>query len=623
MKAAVVRAADAGRAGAQSLLEDAVDRAGLWRLLAERADGEPEELRVVLAVAELPCSGRDTPVGPVLMERFVFLLRERGFHNVVVITCGHDNVRTRDVSPDVDDDVSDGLVREGLPVGSVLRSKGVARNWVEAEFRVNIAGNATHPEWGYAACLAGLLHVLPPPDSDHCGAWMPGDEPEAVVDLLRYCPPDFNILSIPESSDSSVGARPAGAPVNGAVVATSDAVLADVIAASLIGVDPAVSPLAAQALTQIGLPGAYDIEGDLTPFPDWRNPPRMLPDMRAALCGLLSTAGIAKTLTRSLQMSLAKGALPRRRTSLGLDLDAYRTADYDDAAAGMDRLEPFIGAVPPRPDRMRWRYLDGAVLFGCERTVDVPYDAFVTRVDISRVIALTSDYLGGCVVPVDRDNDGQVIRQAERSVNLPQPNYLAFFGADVLDVCKLESVSRTADGHRLAWRAVRSPNESAIRDDGSVAFLRADGGHRTRVVIRTYQQFALPPCWQVVKLEAVWPGLRDALVGDAYHRFFRRTLDNIEAGYAGRDVRIGRSGEEGEGVGLLTGWPDVLTRLAGEIAQQAACAMQPLSRSAGPEHVDADGFRHFAAAESAPEGLLEALAWLPPRLPGLLRAVFR
>ncbi|WP_317931737.1 hypothetical protein [Streptomyces cellostaticus] len=310
------------------------------------------------------------------------------------------------------------------------------------------------------------------------------------------------------------------------------------------------------------------------------------PLARATRSWGLSVVGMAESASRAFGVSFATGSLAQCKVALGnvtlgLDLGAYDPSDYDAVADQLEPLEALLDALPTDGNGMRWRHDDGAVLFACERTVAVPYDEFVSRVDISQAIRLTADYLGGCVAPVDRDEAGRVIRQAERSIALPQPNYLAFFGADLLDVCKLESIRRTADTQCLSWSAVRSPNDSAVLDDGSVIFSRADGGARTKIIIRTHQQFTLPLVLRMMDLDG-WPrvpgipgtpGVKRLLVEDAYRRFFTTTLDNFEACYQGRLHRTGLRRDEVPG--------------------------RPLRGAARPDHVDANGFRHFTAARSS------------------------
>ncbi|MEV0387470.1 hypothetical protein [Nonomuraea sp. NPDC050643] len=219
-------------------------------------------------------------------------------------------------------------------------------------------------------------------------------------------------------------------------------------------------------------------------------------------------------------------------------------------------------------------------------------DATAARVDIGRVISYMNDSLGGCVVPVATDDDGRVRWQAERNLYLPQPNHLAMFGGDVIDVCKLESVRHEPDRRRTTWRTVRSPNGSALYDDGSVTFAAADDGRRTTITVRVRQRFTLPLFWQVVDLDA-WPELKAALVADAYRQFLPATMDNFEARYEGREFRIGRPPQR------VPGPPTERLALLLDLAAQAAgTARERLSAPA--EKVGDDGFAHFEAGTGHP-----------------------
>ena len=172
------------------------------------------------------------------------------------------------------------------------------------------------------------------------------------------------------------------------------------------------------------------------------------------------------------------------------------------------------------------------------------FGEFVARVDIAAGISLMADYLGGRRVPVSVDEQGRVVRQAERNVYLPQPNYLAIWGGEPIDVCKIELVQRGADEHRLLWRTINSLNGSARWDDGSLTFtdLGADG---TRVTVRGRQLFTLPAAWSGVDLDLL-PEVKKPLVEDAYRRFFTATFDNLEACFEGRPFRIGRPAPTGD-----------------------------------------------------------------------------
>ena len=92
--------------------------------------------------------------------------------------------------------------------------------------------------------------------------------------------------------------------------------------------------------------------------------------------------------------------------------------------------------------------------------------------------------LGGVVVPIAYDEVGRPVKQAERNIYLPQPNYLVLYQGKPIDVSKLEVVEYRADRHRLYWKTVGSENNSAIYDDGIATFERSGEGTCITIVSR-------------------------------------------------------------------------------------------------------------------------------------------
>ena len=84
------------------------------------------------------------------------------------------------------------------------------------------------------------------------------------------------------------------------------------------------------------------------------------------------------------------------------------------------------------------------------------------------------------------------MRQAERNIYLPQPNYLVLYQGKPIDVSKLEVVEYAADRHRLYWKTVLSENGSATYDDGIATFERTSDG--TRVTITGTPAVHLADC---------------------------------------------------------------------------------------------------------------------------------
>ncbi|MCX4760042.1 hypothetical protein OG562_03365 [Streptomyces sp. NBC_01275] len=303
--------------------------------------------------------------------------------------------------------------------------------------------------------------------------------------------------------------------------------------------------------------------------------------LRRLLTVVDQTAELATELASALRSRPNDAPTRTAPTPLGVDALAFEPAEFEAVARHLEPLDRLIASVPPSADGMRWRYLDEAVLFRCERQVPTPFDEFTTRLDISKVIGLTSGHLAGCTDVQAHDEAGRPIRQLERSINRAQPAYLALCGADVLDVCKLETIDYGPDEQLLRWRQVHSENASALQDDGSVSFARTGGG--TRVTICAYQQFALPPLWRAIT-PTLWPAVRRALVEDAYRRSFHTTLNTIAA------HGQGSTGPVAETSGADFSLRDAVARVAEPLNPLAGLAPWRPTR---PEYTDSSGFRHF------------------------------
>ena len=287
-----------------------------------------------------------------------------------------------------------------------------------------------------------------------------------------------------------------------------------------------------------------------------------------------------------------KDALRRRAVPLGLDIDTIPDTAFDALVDELRRLEPVAAAATPASNELAWRYVHDAVAFRYSRLLPIRFDRFIRRVDIARTIQFMNDYLGGLLVPLSHDALGRPVRQAERNIYLPQPNYLVLYQGKPIDVSKLEVVEYQDDRHRLYWKTLLSENGSAVYDDGIASFeQRRDG---TQVTITGRQQFALPPFFQVFDPAQV-PGLKPMLVTHAYQTFFDRTIANFEALVEGRDIRIGRPVDE-------TALPpaEQLMPLLQRIGEAALPLLQRLQQRTtdSPEHLaDADGFVHVAPEE--------------------------
>ena len=529
-------------------------------------------------------------------------------------------------------DLADDLVPSPLPPTSVLTEQVVSRAWLTAGTRVVIGRAVTDLVDAYAGCLDTLLRVVPE---------VAGCEPaDVAVDIAQHLPPHLAVVDAVSMSAGADGSRILDARETNTVVVTTDPLLADVTLAALLGVDRSASSLVARAVEVLGPPlGA--VEGDLTPFvgvdrahplatraarrvardrrlarvlsaatggPDEGSAPAdavlaglrpvVTEAVRAATdavgqAGLVGLLGVAGALTDGGQVwaaTMDKSRVDRRVVPLGFDPSDHGDDDYDGLAERLGAIDAIVEALPrpDDPDDLRWCLVDGSTVFEVSRLVPADFDAWVARVDVAAGISLMADYLGGRRVAVGQDPTRE--RQAERNLYLPQPNYVAAWGGEPIDVCKVELVERGPDRHRLLWRTVGSPNGSAVHDDGTLTFERAEvtgGSPGTRVTIRGRQLFTLPPVLDAADLPAL-PELHGPLLEEAYRRFFTATFDNLEACFEGREFRIGRPPPDPdeplltESVRMLV---DGLTsRLGGDDVRRHEAEPDPA--------LDVHGFRH-------------------------------
>jgi hypothetical protein len=270
---------------------------------------------------------------------------------------------------------------------------------------------------------------------------------------------------------------------------------------------------------------------------------------------------------------------------------------FDELVTELLQLEPVAESALAVSDELRWRYVEQAVVFGYTKLLPIDYNLFVQRVDVARTIQFMNDYLGGVVVPLQHDDQQRPIRQAERNIYLPQPNYIVLYQGKPIDVSKLEVVEYATDHQRLYWKTVASENASATYDDGIATFSRTEQG--TRVTIVGRQQFTLPLFWQVFDLDLV-PDIKASLVTHAYQTFFDRTVANFEALVEGRDIRIGKPTDEPSPLPLEQLMP--LLEKIGEVAMPLVQKIMQTPNRAPTDPrrwIDTDGFTHIVPTASA------------------------
>lgn len=577
-------------------------------------------------------------------------------------------------------DLADAVDETVFPLGSALHGTGISRTWIDADIRIVFAKNRTDEEAGYALGLDTLIGVLPLADKTlhyrrrrHAG--------DVLTALLAVAPVDFVLIDAIVSTHG-VGGRRSPDPIStNTLIAASDIVLADYIGALKMDLDPCVSPIFAQVLRRHPLPKRYIVSGSLAPYAGWRNVPLPLlrstqaragavtfdrliepwlqlldPElfplknpldarMNATLADFFSDADESPTsqgllvvanlllcmfgqVVESYRTMFDKDGLHRRSVPLGFDVSAIEDGAFERLVNELAQLEPIAAGAPGMSDGLRWRYVENAVVFHYSRTLPVGFDTFVRRVDVARTIQYMSDYLGGVVVPIAYDESGRPVRQAERNIYLPQPNYLVIYQGKPIDVSKLEVVEYRSDRHRLYWKTMASENGSATYDDGIATFERTPEG--TCITIVGRQLFALPLFWQVFDLNLV-PDIKSALVTHAYRTFFDRTLVNFEALLEMRDIRIGRPVDEPAPVTA-----EQLVRLLGRIGDIAAPLLQRGIHPSGSQQIgehreiDTDGFVHVRpspqsqpAAEATLSDLNPWVAEIAKFLGGLLQAAQR
>lgn len=551
-------------------------------------------------------------------------------------------------------DLSEDLAAADFAPGEALHSSQLSAVWQQADFRVLFTKNKTDETHGFSLCLESVLGVLPLADKDYYyrGRLDPGD---VVAELLRRTPVHFALIDAVASAHGSGGARAPRPADTHCIIASSDVRLADYVGALKMGLDPDASPLSARVRKALGMPAQYTIDGSLRPYAGWINAHPLVVDSTsrrdatpawrrllrpwlqsldaelfplkspldakanaslaplvqdvdgdpAAFAGLVFANYMLWGLQRGLdayRVMYDKDAVRRVEVPLGIDLGKYCAADYHAAARELSSLEPLLEGAPPRAEGLRWRELEQAVLFEFERALPVDYDEFVDKVDVAKTIQYMNDYIGGVVVQVERDASGRVIRQAERNLYLPQPNYLVLADGKPIDVGKLELVEYSGDVRRMYWKTVVSENGSAVHDDGIVSFARGASGTRVRIFGR--QQFVLPPFWQAARLD-LNPELKAMLVTHAYKSFFDRTLANFEALLEGRDIRIGRDWHAPATPLDSEPMPSArLERALGGGAQwlkrawEAGGAAPRSGDRPAPLRIDEDGFAHFQATEA-------------------------
>ena len=551
------------------------------------------------------------------------------------------------------------LARElSEPVGADTQSFVlISTEWQKANYRINFAKNKTHEELAFSLCVRNLVKLGAKKSTE--GKSNARLCPEDYVEILRHAAPHFNIIDAFTSCHGGSGQRAPRSIDTHTFIASTDALLADWAGAAKMGMDPYASPVNDKALQLIGLPNRYSIDGDLKPYALWNNVHPLVthsaqiryrdesigrlvepwfqsvnreyfpfkdfyndrinsfiaPLMAQVdenprsfwvvvlLNYIVAWIGVAILSQRTM---FSKEKLQQLSLPLQIKLENFDRVDYESIPEYLHPYEQLLKDTPPNRSGLRWRHAGDSVIFSCSHTFPISYKDFVAKVDVAQSIQYMNDYMGGSTVVVRQDKQQRVVQQAERNLYLQQPNWLILFGGQVIDVEKLEYIEYRRDKRVIYWRTVGSPNDSAVYDDGSVSFCRADPG-QTIVRIFARQRFSLPILFRLFDINLV-PRIRDSIIERAYESFFAGTVNNLHAAYKGRDYRIGQQSVEAAvssaqrpqdlaryvatGVAVFA---ELLRHRSNEIefGEWVFRPKSPAATKPAPMDVGKDGFRHF------------------------------
>jgi len=553
-------------------------------------------------------------------------------------------------------DLSEDTVQGPFAEGSILYNSHLSSVWLTTDFHILFSKNKTDDEAAYYLGLNNLISLLPLRDKDYHYKHRL-NQADVLIELLHHIEIDFCIIDAYVSNHGNAGTRVARPLNTNTLIAGQNLLLTDYAAVLKMGTDLQSSPLHSLAQQAFGLPAPYRIDGDTTPYPDWIGVnPLMLystrsrtqwveldqilqpwlqtvdqesfsfkdplnaninkwvsvylqgiddnPNVFWSIISINYVLAYIHTSFESLNVMYRKDRLRHQEVPLNVTIDAYPLEAYKAIVNYLEPLEATTQRLQADSNGLRWKFHeDGSVLFEFSRAIPVEYEDFVEHVDITKSIQYMNDYIGGLIVPVKKDAQGQVTHQVERNIYLPQPNYLVIYQGMDIDVSKLEYIHYGENEQKMLWQTIKSENGSATYDDGIVRFTKTENGE-TLVSIFGRQEFTLPLFWQLVDLDN-FPALKERLFNHAYTTFFTNTMANFEAVYEGRDVRIGKlwnqhfgEPEEAHLQSPSEKMASVLT-LAQEYIQDNMPNKEGLLASLftaykpQPEYVDEAGFAHF------------------------------
>jgi cholesterol oxidase len=276
-------------------LDVALDRSG-FDAAVDRALAASGKTRDAFAIVIKPnfmfsYSRLDTSTytDPILVARLVERLKNRGFTNIKVVeaqsTYGQffENRGVVQVAQHL------GYDRVGCPIVDMTEESAgrnvdfppplgphpVSPTWAGADFRVSFAKNKTHCYAYYTLTLKNIYGTLCLPNKFkeyHCerGIYEP------TIQYLKAYPVHFGIVDAWASADGPFGVFACPAPKETRrVIAGEDLVAVDWVGASMMGLDPRISPYMRLAVDAFGKP-RIRLDGEAKPYRPWVNVPPAL-----------------------------------------------------------------------------------------------------------------------------------------------------------------------------------------------------------------------------------------------------------------------------------------------------------------------------------------------------------
>ncbi len=246
----------------------AVEGAGLAEAIAARSaelDTQPADLRVAIKANVMTGAGPEAPAAaftdPATLDAVVSALRHVGCSRIALVESPISDVAERSVATVAErlgfvagtyELVDLSLEQEPFDYGGTIGVDSVGATWRDADFRVSLAQCKTSALLVMSGAVANSFGSLPRADKrtyakDGRTPW------EACRSVLDALPVDFGIIDAWRSRDGSGWDASSGTVrETRAVLASPNVFALDWVAAELMGVDPALSPMLREGVLRWG-----------------------------------------------------------------------------------------------------------------------------------------------------------------------------------------------------------------------------------------------------------------------------------------------------------------------------------------------------------------------------------